>query len=162
SSLMAPLETVRQVSKEVDKIATGSDEPVAAPASTALGVGTMLFSSTRALVTGLGTMVLLLFFLLVTGDLFLRRLVEVLPTLSNKKQAVEIAREIERNISTYLVTITAMNAAVGLATGVITYLCGVPNPTLWGALAFALNYLLILGPLGLMAVLFLVGLLTFD
>ena len=162
SSLMGPIEAVRQVSKEVNMIATGSDVPVAAPASTMLGVGTILFSGTRDLAAGLGTMVLLLFFLLVTGDLFLRRLVEVLPTLSNKKQAVEIAREIERNISTYLITITAMNAAVGVATGVITYLCGVPNPSLWGALAFALNYLLILGPLGLMGILLLVGLLTFG
>ena len=162
SSLMSPIEAVRQVSKEVDIIATGSDAAAAAPASTALGVSTMLFSGTRAIATGLGTLVLLLFFLLVTGDLFLRRLVEVLPTLSNKKQAVDIAREIERNISTYLVTITMMNAGVGVATGILTYLCGVPNPSLWGAMAFALNYLLILGPLGLMVILFLVGLVTFD
>jgi len=40
-----------------------------------------LFSGTRALLAGLLTTIVLLFFLLVSGDLFLRRLVEILPTL---------------------------------------------------------------------------------
>jgi predicted PurR-regulated permease PerM len=106
--------------------------------------------------------VLLLFFLLCSGDLFLRRLVEILPTLSDKKQAVDIWHEITRNISGYLVTISLMNAAVGIATAVATYMFGLSNPILWGVLAFVLNYILILGPLSGIAILFLAGLLTFD
>jgi predicted PurR-regulated permease PerM len=97
-----------------------------------------------------------------SGDLFLRRLVEILPTLSDKKQAVEIAHEIQRNISGYLVTISLMNAAVGVATGIATYFCGLSDPILWGTLAFVLNYVLIIGPLTGVGILFLVGLLTFD
>ena len=107
-------------------------------------------------------MVLILFFLLRSGDLFLRRLVEVLPTLSNKKQAVDIWHEIARNISCYLVTISLMNGAVGIATGVATYIFGLSNPILWGVLAFVLNYILILGPLSGVTILFLAGVLTFD
>jgi len=123
--------------------------------------GDFLFSSTRAVVTGLGTMIVVLYFLLVSGDLFLRRLVEVLPTLSDKKQLVEISHEIERNISSYLVTVTLINAGVGLATGIATYLCGLTDP-LWRALAFLLNYVLILGPLTNLCILALVGLMSFD
>lgn len=41
-----------------------------------------------------------------------------------KKQAVDIAREIENNISGHLVTISLMNLAVGVATGIAAYLCG--------------------------------------
>ena len=74
----------------------------------------MLFSGARTMVAEFATMTLLLFFLLRSGDLFLRRLVEILPTLSDKKQAVDISREIARNISGYLVTITLMNGAVGV------------------------------------------------
>jgi predicted PurR-regulated permease PerM len=107
-------------------------------------------------------MVILLFFLLCSGDLFLRRLVEILPTLSDKKQAVDIWHEITRNISGYLVTISLMNGAVGIATGFATYVFGLSNPILWGVLAFVLNYILILGPLSGVAILFLAGLLTFD
>jgi predicted PurR-regulated permease PerM len=104
----------------------------------------------------------LLFFLLVSGDLFLRRFVEILPTLSNKKQVVEITREIERNISGYLATVSLMNLAVGVATGLATYLLGLSDPILWGTLAFLLNFVPILGPLCGIAILFLAGLLTFG
>jgi predicted PurR-regulated permease PerM len=55
-----------------------------------------------------------------------------------------------------------MNAAVGIATGFATYIFGLSNPFLWGVLAFVLNYILILGPLSGVAILFLAGLLTFD
>lgn len=55
-----------------------------------------------------------------------------------------------------------MNGAVGIATGLATYAFGLSNPILWGVLAFVLNYILILGPLSGVAILFLAGLLTFD
>jgi len=106
--------------------------------------------------------VVLLFFLLVSGDLFLRRLVEILPTLSNKKQAVEISREIESNISSYLATISLMNLGVGVLTGIAAYVCGLSDPILWGTVAFLLNFVPILGPLCGVAILLLAGLLTFD
>ena len=111
---------------------------------------------------GLGTTITLLFFLLLSGDLFLRRLVEILPTLSNKKQAVEISREIERNISTYLATITLMNLLVGVLTGFVAYACGLSDPVLWGTLVFILNYVPIIGPLCGLGTLLLAGLLTFE
>jgi len=59
--------------------------------------------------------------LLVSGDTFLRRLVEVLPRFSSKRQAVDISQQIESDVSAYLLTISIMNAAVGVATG---WLCG--------------------------------------
>jgi hypothetical protein len=47
------------------------------------------------------------------GGTFLRRAVEILPNFADKRQAVEISQQIEADISAYLLTITAMNAAVG-------------------------------------------------
>jgi predicted PurR-regulated permease PerM len=67
------------------------------------------FSGTRAFITGLLTTAVLLFFLLISGDLFLRRLIEILLTMSNKRQAVTIANEIQRTVSGYLATIALMN-----------------------------------------------------
>jgi predicted PurR-regulated permease PerM len=60
---------------------------------------------------------------------------------------VEISLHIERDISAYLVTITAINAVVGVATGLVMFMCGVGDPVLWGAAAFGLNYVPILGPI---------------
>jgi predicted PurR-regulated permease PerM len=152
---------LRQASQDVEKISEDSAGP---PAVAVKGppLSTFLFSGTRALVAGLLTVVVLLFFLLVSGNSFLRRIVEILPRLRDKKQAVEIIYEIQRTVSTYLGTVTAMNAAVGLLTGLATYFCGLGDPLLWGAVAFALNYIPILGPVVNMAVLALAGLLTFD
>ncbi len=157
-----PVEDMQKATEEVERIAEGPATDLRSVSLIGPGLGTFLFSGTRALLVGTVTTVVLLFFLLVNGDLFLRRLVEILPTLSDKRQAVEISREIESNISGYLVTISLMNAGVGLATGVAAYFCGLSDPVLWGALAFFLNYVPIIGPLFGVAILLLVGLMTFD
>jgi predicted PurR-regulated permease PerM len=157
-----PIEDMQKESGEVEKIAAGNATDAHSVTVTGPGLSGLLFSGTRALgAAGLATVVLL-FFLLRSGDLFLRRLVEILPTLTNKKQAVDISQEIESNISRYLVTISLMNAAVGFSTGIAAYFCGLSDPALWGAVAFFLNYVPILGPLCGVAILFLAGLLTFD
>src|SRR5262249_48514329 len=84
------------------------------------GVSELLFGSTHV-IASFGLTLILLFYLLIAGDLFLRRLVEILPNFRNKKQAVTISREIERNISQYLMTISLMNVAVGVATSFAAY-----------------------------------------
>ena len=80
----------------------------------------------------------------------------------DKRQAVDISQQVEHDISAYLVTITAMNAVVGGATAAAMYLCGLGDPLLWGAIAFLLNYIPILGPLFGTVIFLLAGMLTFD
>jgi predicted PurR-regulated permease PerM len=72
--------------------------------------------------------------------------VEIMPRFSNKRQVVDIAKQIESDISAYLLTITTMNAAVGIATAAVMWLTGVGDPLLWGTTAFLLNFVPILGP----------------
>jgi predicted PurR-regulated permease PerM len=106
--------------------------------------------------------IVVLFFLLVSGDTFLRRLVEILPSFKNKRQAVEISQQIESDISAYLMTITLMNAGVGAVSGLVAWLCGLGDPVLWGTLAFLLNFVPVLGPAAGVAIFFVAGLLSFD
>jgi predicted PurR-regulated permease PerM len=127
-----------------------------------LGITGALFAGTRSVLDGLFTTVLVPYFLLVAGDIFLRRIVEILPTFSNKRQAVDISQQIQEDISAYLLTITAMNAAVGAATAAAMYLCGLGDPLLWGTTAFLLNYIPILGPLFGIFIFVLVGMLSFE
>lgn len=126
------------------------------------GLSERLLDSTRYLVSGLLETLLVLFFLLIAGDTFLRRLVEVLPRFKNKRQAVEISQQIESDIAAYLLTITLMNMAVGCATGLAVFLCGLGDPLLWGTVAFLLNYVPILGPMIGVVIFFLAGLLAID
>jgi predicted PurR-regulated permease PerM len=161
ASVSAMARGFQKATHDVEKLG----EDVNAPAAVAMKgppLSTFLFSGTRSLTAGLVTVVVLLFFLLVSGNSFLRRIVEILPTLQNKKQAVEITYEIQRTVSTYLGTVTVMNALVGLLTGIAAWLCGLGDPILWGALAFLLNFVPILGPLVGVTVLALAGLLSFD
>jgi predicted PurR-regulated permease PerM len=127
-----------------------------------LGITGALFAGTRSVLDGLFTTVLVLYFLLVAGNIFLRRIVEILPTFSNKRQAVDISQQIQEDISAYLVTITAMNGAVGVTTAAAMYFCGLGDPLLWGVTAFLLNYIPIIGPLFGVCIFVLVGLLSFE
>ncbi len=119
-----------------------------------------MLTTTRSLASGLLETALVLFFLLISGDTFLRRLVEILPRFRNKRQAVDISQQIERDISAYLLTITMMNLVVGTATGLVAWACGLDDPVLWGAVAFLLNYIPILGPMLGVSIFVLVGLLS--
>ncbi len=105
-----------------------------------------VFAGTQSFAGGLFTTVMFLYFLLLAGDSFLRRLVEVLPRFASKRQAVDISQQIGRDISAYLLTITIMNALVGAATALVMWSTGVGDPILWGTIAFILNYVPILGP----------------
>jgi predicted PurR-regulated permease PerM len=160
--LKRPVEEVQKATQQVEKITENGNNGDATPVTVkGPGLGDAVMSGARALVEGTITTVVLLFFLLVAGDLFLRRLVEILPTMNDKKRAVEISHEVERNISRYLFTITVMNLLVGCATAGAMKLCGLADPVLWGCLAFFLNYVPILGPLTGVGLFFLIGLTTF-
>jgi predicted PurR-regulated permease PerM len=169
SVLRQPLDRILNLTHRVEKMAdpnsggNGKAAPAPAPpAQDGSSLAAYLFSGTRSLLTGFGITALFLFFLLVTGDVFMRKLVEILPSFRDKKQAVEMSHEIEHNVSAYLVTITIMNTLVGIATGLAMWVIGLPNPVLWGAMAFLFNYVLILGPLTGIAIFLAVGLLTFE
>jgi predicted PurR-regulated permease PerM len=157
-----PIELVQGAIHRLEGLAKSSSESAQAVAVQDSGLGGLIFRGTRDVLGEFVILIVVLFFMLSAGDTLLRRLVEILPSFGDKKRAVEIVSEIEQNISTYLLTITMMNALVGVATGLVMWLCGVPDPILWAAVAFLLNYVPILGPLSGVIVFFLVGLLTFE
>jgi len=161
--LSEPIHALQRIIQQAEEAtdAPGQSGPAIAVRQD-LGLTGALFLGTRAILDGLLTTVLVLYFLMVSGDTFLRRMVEILPRFRDKRQAVDISQQIAEDISAHLVTITAMNAAVGIATVCAMYLCGLGDPLLWGATAFLLNYIPILGPLFGTGIFLLAGMLTFD
>jgi predicted PurR-regulated permease PerM len=81
---------------------------------------------------------------------------------NSRLRTLRILNEIEEHLGGYLLTVTVINIAVGVATGVICALTGMPNPAALGALAAALNYLPIIGPIAMFAVLVVVGIVAFP
>jgi predicted PurR-regulated permease PerM len=117
---------------------------------------------TGTLLVGIGETLVLVYLLLASGDLFLQKLVHVMPTFSDKKRAVEINREIQQNISNYLFSVSLINIGLGIVVSGGLYFMGVPNAAMWGMLVAVLNFVPYFGPVAGMILLVTVGLLTFD
>lgn len=112
-------------------------------------------------ISAISTLVLL-FFLLACGDLFLRKTIAATRRLSDKKRAVDILRQVESAVSTYLLTVTTINIGLGAAVALALYLLGVPNPLLWGVMVGVFNFIPYLGDIASFSVLTVIGLLSFD
>jgi predicted PurR-regulated permease PerM len=148
-ALKQPIDYLQGAYKELEDAASpGSKDPdvqtVAVKDSS--GVATKIAGVAATVLIRLFTTLVVLFFMLAAGDRLLRGLIEVLPRFSDKRQAADIALEIQKQIGGYLLTITMMNTIVGVATGLAMWACGLGTPILWGAAAFVLNYIPILGP----------------
>ena len=116
SFLRAPISLLHNFVRQIDSIGSTGARPNTAGPMEGSALLTSLFTSTRSFAGGLFTTVLFLYFLLMSGDTFLRRFVEIMPRFQSKRQAIEISQQIESDVSAYLITITVMNTAVGIAT----------------------------------------------
>ncbi len=84
---------------------------------------------------------LLAFFLLSSGDLFLTKLVRVLPTIRDKVRAVKVVRTVQHEVATYFASVSMINAGLGVTVALLTWAFGLPMPWFWGALVALLNFI---------------------
>lgn len=108
-----------------------------------------------------GALVLAIFFM-ASGDLFYEKLIRVLPNLSDKKKALHIVYDIEREVSNYLLSLAAINVGVGVLVGLSFQLLGMPTPWIWALFAFILNFIPYLGPIMGLALSAIVSVVVFD
>lgn len=115
------------------------------------------------LIGQIGMVLFLVFFILVTGDLFKRKLVKIAgPTLSKKRITVQIMDDINRQISVFLRVQVITSAIVGAATALALWWFGVEQFMVWGLLAGIFNSVPYLGPIIVSGGLFVVGFIQFD
>jgi predicted PurR-regulated permease PerM len=91
-----------------------------------------------------------------------RALVLAFTSHDSRLRALRVINAIEDHLGGYLLTVTLINMGVGIATGLICWATGMPNPAGLGALAATLNYLPIIGPVAMFVILTLVGVLAFP
>lgn len=110
---------------------------------------------------------LLIFF----GTLFFflghrNRLKESIVRFGSEREArlrvIRIWNAVEASLATYIATVAAINAGVGIIVGTACYFIGLPSPLVWGFLAFVLNFVPYIGPATMFVTLLGVGLVTFD
>jgi predicted PurR-regulated permease PerM len=75
-------------------------------------------------------------------------------------RTLRILNEIEVHLGNYLLTVTLINAGVGVATGLVCVIGHMPNPAGLGALAATLNFIPIIGPVVMFAILVGVGMIA--
>jgi predicted PurR-regulated permease PerM len=163
AGLRSPVEAVVQASEQVENLTDNAGSSnvqkvvVQQPGLLSRAADNLVSTFTTA---GL-TMVLLLF-LLSSGTLFYEKLIAIMPTLSDKKKALRVVYDIESEVSRYLLTITAINIAMGTVVAVAMAATGMPNPVLWGVAAAILNFIPYLGALAGVAMISIVSLLSFS
>ena len=164
ADLQPGLERFRRTAAQVDQVA-GLDAPQKGVARVEVqgpGFGAAIFGGVQEPASLVLVVIPLLYLLLASGDGLLKGLVRAIPRLRDKKRAVDIARETQRQVSTYLFTLSLINAGLGLAVALAMALVGLPNPALWGVVAAVLSYIPVFGGIATGAVLLLAGALTFD
>lgn len=121
-------------------------------------------TATPRMIAAVFAVILLTFFFMVFGQNLQRNALAMLPTRQQKRITVEILQSIEYEISRYVLTISAINATVGLAFAGALYLVGVPaaEALLWGTMAAVLNYAPYVGPLIGMLIMLLMGFVASD
>jgi predicted PurR-regulated permease PerM len=125
-------------------------------------VSDALLNNTTQVLISAGIVVVLVLFFLLNTDGFLSKLVGIIPTLSDKKRAVEIVRNIQEDVAHYLFVLTFINLGLGVVMGVVAALLGLPNPILWGALVTLLSFAPYAGSSLTAIILTLVGMMHFD
>lgn len=126
------------------------------------GIGAAFVGGMQSFLGGGAIVLSLLYFLLASGDTVVRKIVQASPRLADRQRAVDIAREMEQQISAYLIVTTFMNAAFGIVVAAALWLMGMPNPVLWGVVAAVSNFIPYLGGLISTAVIGLAALLAFE
>jgi predicted PurR-regulated permease PerM len=148
--LKKPMEQVAKASGEIEKLTSPEDGNSAAPATVAVKqnrMTDMVYGRTPEFLISTFLLLILLYFLLAYDEVFLSKVIRLMPTLQDKKRAVSIAHEIESHVSRYLLTITVINICLGIAVGIVVGLLGLSNPIMWGVLVALLNFVPYVGAL---------------
>jgi predicted PurR-regulated permease PerM len=118
------------------------------------------FGTTAAFVGAFVEVLLLTFLLMASGDLFLQKLLHVLP--GERSAALKVTRDVEDAVSRYMVANAVINLGQGLVVALAMALIGLPSPPLWGVLTFFCEFVPYLGAAFMLFLLSVAGLATFQ
>ena len=142
------LEAINDATVAAEDIMADQDtETVAVEVVSNNGFAAAIFSMAPAFLSRILFTLILLFFLIASGDMFLTKTVQSFDRFEDKRRAVEVLHSVEERLGTYLGGITLINAGLGIAVALTMYLWDMPSPLIFGFMAFALNFVPFLGGL---------------
>ena len=159
SELKGPLEALKSVRDQLRELTGG--EGLTVSVDDGMGVESMAILA-PALVAQILIFFACLYFFVATRHQTRTAILKLCLNRRLRWRVAHIFRDAERMVSRYLLSITIINIIEGFAVGVGLYLIGVPSAPLWGALAALTNFIVFIGPIVMVAILFMVGLAEFD
>ena len=164
--LARPVQEANEAAADIARAAGGetSGKPVEVVKTEVNDPYKALIATPRMLASVLAV-VLLTFFFMVYGQSLQRNAIDLLPDRQQKRVTVDILQSIEHEMSRYVLTISVINALVGLALAGALYWMGgfeADEAMLWGTMAALLNYAPYVGPLIGILVMLVMGFVNFD
>lgn len=160
NELRAPVKEMTRVVHELEAAAAmGTSSPSRTVEVNNGGLAGVLWSGTREMLSLGGMTLVIAYFILACGGPLIRALLSRVPHLHSDQAPAELVlgtrpavtadrvmHEVEWQMFHYLGAVTLINLGLGLVIGVLAAGFGLPNPLLWGAMFFALNYIPYIGP----------------
>lgn len=146
SEIRGPIDRLLRISRDIEdatnnvSASEAQQVVVQQPGIVSRAAGNLLSAGTTIAIT-----LLLTTFLLASGTLFYEKIIQTVSTLTEKKRALRIVFDIEKEISRYLLTVAIINAGLGVAIGLGLWAIGMPMPFVWGTAAAVLNFLPYIG-----------------
>ncbi len=134
------------------------DDPVSAKIKEGgLEMLVSMLAAAPLIIAQLVTCIILTLFLLVFGPRLFETFVSNFPQVRDKRRTISLVGAMQRELSRYIVTMSLINAGLGLTTALVLWLLGMDDPLLWGVMVGLLNFAPYIGPLVSLAVLSLAG-----
>jgi predicted PurR-regulated permease PerM len=179
--LREPFQKLSHAANQVEGAVTGTAQaadsgsakksqtaPQAAPTAPSTGTSSLssvfikAFGTTTGLVLAAAQVLLLTFLLMASGDLFLEKLLRVLPRQGERAAAIKVTRDVEDAVSRYMVANVFINLGQGILVALAMALIGVPSPPLWGVLTFVCEFVPYIGAALMIFLLAVAGLASSD
>lgn len=158
------IEELRELGEEVQELISVHEADSATQVVRVEGPGLLgnLAVGLEVAAAGLVIMFFTCFFLLIAGNRLSRALVALGSTADSRRRISMTLRDVRKEVSTYLNTVTMINIGLGLAVGLMLWTLGVPDPALWGVMVALFNFAPYIGAIGSAFVLTVVGVTAFD
>ncbi|RWE70466.1 AI-2E family transporter [Mesorhizobium sp.] len=158
-----PLERMMDLAHQLEALTETSQEPGLQRVAVApSGILSTAASNILEAGTAITIVFVLSLFLLASGTLFYEKIVQSFASMTQKKRALRVVYDVEREISHYLLTVSIINVSLGTVIGLGLWGLGMPNPLVWGAMAALLNFLPYVGALMTVLIVAVIALISFD
>lgn len=153
-----PLETLTTVQEEIDSALGGDQVMEVEVQDSSQVIDAALIAP--AVIGDILIFLASLYFYLATRDNIRTSILSVIVSRKLRWRTAHVFTGIETKVSRFLLSVTMLNAVVGVAVTIITFLFGMPSPLLWGVIAAILNYIPYVGQAVMIGILLLVGFAT--